>query len=62
MPEDSYAPFWLALFGALFFAALGLRSWTFAVAMIVASGVSIIVWLRPRRALLQRAPARAGGE
>ena len=62
MPEDSYAPFWLALFGALFFAALGLRSWTFAVAMVVASAVSIIVWLRPRRTLLQRAPAPANGE
>lgn len=56
MPEDSYAPFMLGLFAALFFAALALRWWGAALAMSLACGVSIVVWLWPRRELVQREP------
>jgi cytochrome c oxidase subunit 1/cytochrome c oxidase subunit I+III len=57
MPEDSYAPFWLALFGALFLAALGMRWFGAALLLLAACGVSLVVWLWPRRALIQREPA-----
>jgi cytochrome c oxidase subunit 1/cytochrome c oxidase subunit I+III len=57
MPEDSYTPFWLAVFGALFFAALAMRWWGAALVLLAACCVSIIVWLWPQRALIQREPA-----
>ena len=57
MPEDSYAPFWLGVFAALFFAAIALRWWGAALVLIAACGISIIVWLWPQRALVQREPA-----
>jgi cytochrome c oxidase subunit 1/cytochrome c oxidase subunit I+III len=56
MPEDSYAPFFLALFSALLFAALGMRWWGASLAMTLACGLAIAVWLWPRRALIQREP------
>ena len=62
MPEDSYAPFWLGLFAALFFAALAMQWWAVAFVLLVLCGVSIAVWLWPRRELLQREPAPAAME
>lgn len=64
MPGDSYAPFWLAVFSALVFAGLAMSAWIFAGAMLAGCAVSIIVWLWPERALIQREPATvhdAGG-
>ncbi|MGF6731679.1 heme/copper-type cytochrome/quinol oxidase subunit 1 [Paraburkholderia youngii] len=64
MPEDSYAPFWLAVFAALLFAGLALTAWVFVGAMLAGCAVSIIAWLWPERALLQREPVAvedAGG-
>jgi cytochrome c oxidase subunit 1/cytochrome c oxidase subunit I+III len=57
MPEDSYAPFWLSVFAALLFAALAMRWWAATLLLLAACGVSIIVWLWPQRALIQREPA-----
>jgi len=57
MPEDSYAPFMLGLFAALFFAALALEWWGAALAMLLGCGVSIAVWLWPQRELIEREPA-----
>lgn len=56
MPEDSYAPFWLGLFAALFFAALALRAWYFAGLALVLAAATIVVWLWPERQLIQREP------
>jgi cytochrome c oxidase subunit I len=64
MPEDSYAPFWLAVFAALLFAGLALTAWVFVGAMLAGCAVSIIAWLWPERALVQREPVAvedAGG-
>ena len=64
MPGDSYAPFVLALFAALFFAALALAAWPVASAMLFGCAVAIIVWLWPERELIQREPVAihdAGG-
>ncbi|WAK02635.1 cytochrome c oxidase subunit I [Methylobacter sp. YRD-M1] len=57
MPEDSYAPFFLGLFSSLIFAGLLLQAWDFAVLMIMASGLSLIAWLWPSKALAQRVSA-----
>jgi cytochrome c oxidase subunit 1/cytochrome c oxidase subunit I+III len=57
MPGDSYSPFWLAVFATLVFAGLAMSAWTFAGAMLMGCAVSIIVWLWPERALIQREPA-----
>lgn len=57
MPGDSYAPFWLALFATLFFARLAMSAWITAGAMLAGCAASIIVWLWPERALIQREPA-----
>lgn len=56
MPEDSYTPFWLGLFGTLVFAGLLLHAVWFTVAMLLGCAVSIIVWLWPQRSLIQREP------
>jgi cytochrome c oxidase subunit 1/cytochrome c oxidase subunit I+III len=64
MPGDSYAPFWLAVFATLVFAGLALSAWIFAGAMLAGCAVSVIVWLWPERALIQREPTAvhdAGG-
>jgi cytochrome c oxidase subunit I len=57
MPEDSYAPFFLALFCALGFVGVLLQAGNFTVLMTVASGLSLIAWLWPSRLLVQRVPA-----
>ncbi|MEW9584883.1 cytochrome c oxidase subunit I [Paraburkholderia sp. DGU8] len=56
MPEDSYTPFLLGLFGALLFVGLLAHSPAFVLAMTAACAASIIVWLWPRRSLAQREP------
>jgi cytochrome c oxidase subunit I len=56
MPGDSYAPFWLGLFAMLVFAGLVLRAELFTAAMLLACAITIVVWLWPERALLQREP------
>lgn len=57
MPEDSYAPFFLALFSSLVFAGLLLHAWDFAGLMTAAAGLALIAWLWPSKALAQRVPA-----
>jgi len=64
MPGDSYAPFLLGVFSSLVFAGMVLHAWWFTAAMLAASAVSLIAWLWPERALIQREPdpvSDAGG-
>jgi cytochrome c oxidase subunit I len=56
MPEDSYAPFFLALFSALGFVGLLLEWSQFAALMTMASAVSLAAWMWPRNRLVQRIP------
>jgi len=58
MPEDSYTPFALGAFSALFFAGLALQMWWLAAAMLLGCAASIVVWLWPERGLIQREPRR----
>lgn len=53
MPNDSYAPFFLGLFSALVFTGLLLDWRQFTVLMILASGLTLVVWLWPRKSLIQ---------
>jgi heme/copper-type cytochrome/quinol oxidase subunit 1 len=57
MPEDTYTPLLLALFSALGFVGLLLDWNRFALWMTVAAGLSLAVWMWPRRSLVQRVPA-----
>jgi cytochrome c oxidase subunit I len=57
MPEDTYTPLLLALFSALGFVGLLLDWNRFALLMTVAAGLSLAVWMWPRRSLVQRVPA-----
>ncbi|MFA5919678.1 MAG: cytochrome c oxidase subunit I [Methylococcaceae bacterium] len=56
MPEDSYTPFFVGLFSALAFTGLLLHWGGFTVLMALACSLSLIVWMWPRTALVQRAP------
>jgi hypothetical protein len=56
MPDDSYTPFFLGLFSALAFTGLLLHWRDFTVLMTLACSVSSIVWMWPRKALVQRVP------
>jgi cytochrome c oxidase subunit 1/cytochrome c oxidase subunit I+III len=56
MPDDSYTPFFLGLFSALAFAGLLLHWRDFTVLMALACSLSLIVWMWPRQALVQRVP------
>ena len=56
MPGDSYAPFLLGVFSSLMFAGMVLHAWWFTAAMLAASAASLIAWLWPERALIQREP------
>ena len=56
MPEDSYTPFFLGLFSALAFTGLLLHWREFTVLMALACSLSLIVWMWPRKALVQRVP------
>jgi hypothetical protein len=56
MPDDSYTPFFLGLFSALAFTGLLLHWAEFTVLMALACSLSLIVWIWPRTALVQRAP------
>jgi cytochrome c oxidase subunit 1/cytochrome c oxidase subunit I+III len=49
MPNDSYAPFFLGLFGSCLFACLLGHGWQGAAIMGAASAVSLIAWLWPER-------------
>jgi cytochrome c oxidase subunit I+III len=59
MPEDTFTPFFLGLFSALFFIGLLVRSPTFVLAMTAACAAAIIIWLWPRHSLAQREPPPA---
>ncbi|MFL9966010.1 cytochrome c oxidase subunit I [Paraburkholderia sediminicola] len=59
MPEDTFTPFFLGLFSALFFVGLLVRSPAFVLAMTAACAAAIVVWLWPRRSLAQREPPPA---
>lgn len=54
MPDDSYAPFFLGLFSALAFAGLLLQRRDLTLLMALACCFSTIVWLWPRKNLVQR--------
>jgi cytochrome c oxidase subunit I+III len=56
MPGDSYMPFLLGLFSALLFVAMLLHAWAATGLMVAACGISVLVWLWPRRLLIQREP------
>ncbi|WP_244851159.1 cytochrome c oxidase subunit I [Caballeronia sp. SL2Y3] len=56
MPEDAWSPFLLALFAALCFAALLLRSPWFTGLMVAGCGATLVAWMWPRRSLGQREP------
>jgi len=56
MPDDSYAPFFLGLFSALVFAGLLLHWRDFTLLMAAACSLSLMVWMWPRNALVQRVP------
>ena len=55
MPDDSYTPFLVGLFGSLMLAGLLLHWWQIAGGLGFASAVSLIAWMWPRAALGQRA-------
>lgn len=56
MPEDSYSPFFLGLFSSLVFVGLLLHWRDFTVLMAVASSLSLMAWMWPRKSLVQRVP------
>ena len=56
MPDDSYTPFFLGLFSALAFAGLLLHWRDFTILMALACSLSLIIWMWPRKALVQRVP------
>ncbi|EIC28245.1 cytochrome c oxidase subunit I [Methylomicrobium album] len=56
MPDDTYAPFFLALFGSLGFAGLLLDWNRFTLLMAAAVGLSLAAWMWPRQKLVQRVP------
>jgi cytochrome c oxidase subunit I len=56
MPDDTYAPFLLALFSALGFAGLLLDWNRFTLVMTAAAGLALAAWMWPRQKLVQRMP------
>jgi cytochrome c oxidase subunit I len=62
MPEDSAAPFWLAVGMAVIFVGLLLKGWMVAVLGGVITLVALLAWLWPRRELREREPAPSQGE
>ncbi len=56
MPDDSYTPFFLGLFSALAFVGLLLHWRDFTLLMALACSLSLMVWMWPRKALVQRVP------
>jgi cytochrome c oxidase subunit I len=54
MPDDSYTPFFLGLFSALAFTGLLLHWRDFTMLMALACSLSLIGWMWPRTALVQR--------
>ena len=60
MPEDSYTPFFTGLFLSLLFAGLLLHWWSFTAGMAVAGGITLVIWMWPQKALVQRIAAGRG--
>ena len=56
MPDDSYTPFFLGLFSALAFTGLLLHWPDFTILMVLACSLSLMVWMWPRKDLVQRVP------
>jgi cytochrome c oxidase subunit I len=56
MPDDSFTPFFLGLFSALAFVGLLLHSRDFTLLMALACSLTLMAWLWPRKALIQRVP------
>lgn len=54
MPDDSFTPFFVGLFVSLLFAGMLLHWWSFTGLMALASCVTLIVWMWPQKALVQR--------
>ncbi len=59
MPEDTFAPFWLAVGTAVIFVGLLLKTWTIAGVGAAVALASIVLWLWPRRELREREPPPA---
>jgi heme/copper-type cytochrome/quinol oxidase subunit 1 len=57
MPEDSFAPVSLALGLAVLFVGLLLKTWMVAGIGAALVAIAVIVWMWPRRELLEREPA-----
>ena len=55
MPGDSYTPFLVGLFVSLLFVGLLLHWWSFAGLMVVASCITLIIWMWPQKTLNQQA-------
>jgi heme/copper-type cytochrome/quinol oxidase subunit 1 len=57
MPEDSAAPFFLALGTSIVFVGLLLKLWAIAAAGAVLATIALLAWLWPRQELREREPA-----
>ncbi len=60
MPDDSYTPFFAGLFLSLLFAGLLLHWWSFTAGMAIAGGITLVIWMWPQKALVQRIAAGRG--
>ncbi|SFN89494.1 cytochrome c oxidase subunit I [Nitrosospira briensis] len=60
MPDDSYTPFFSGLFLSLLFAGLLLHWWSFTAGMAIAGGITLVIWMWPQQALIQRIAAGRG--
>jgi len=57
MPEDSYAPVLLTVGLAILFVGMLLKTWSVVGVGLVVTTVALLVWMWPRRQLLEREPA-----
>ena len=57
MPEDTIAPFILALGTGALFVGLLLKTWTVVIIGGVITALALLVWLWPRQELREREPA-----
>ena len=58
MPEDSYAPFWLATGMTVIFVGLLFKSMTVGIIGAVIAALALIAWLWPTLDLREREPTR----
>jgi cytochrome c oxidase subunit I len=56
MPEDSYAPVLLTVGLSILFVGLLCKAWTIVSLAIVVSAAALLLWMWPRRELLEREP------